>query len=212
MNHPGLALHVLALGLALALAGTDAALHPPDPPRPTLAPRCSYQRLRLVGAPLPASHPRYGREVERREGWLDTPPGGQGPIPVTCWLREGRLIELTTRGSEAIRDSEAAAALGSERGALGELSPGAAIDLDWIWAELGLAHSLGGEVELALVACDFAPGFLSYDQVSSPPGRCAVVHALRDPEPERSAEPGVLLRLGVGGPVVGVEGVLVEGI
>jgi len=161
VNDPGLPLHLVALGIALALAGADAALNPPPAPQPPLTPGCSYDRLRLVGPPLPARHPRYGPEVERWEGWLDTPPGAKAPIPVTCWLRDGRLVELASRGSEPISDEDAALALEQRQPRLGDLPPDADLDLDWIWAELGLQEEIDASLELhfvtALVPSDRFP-------------------------------------------------------
>lgn len=151
MHQPSLALHVVTIGVSLAIAGADAALHPPPPPAPEAQPRPRpYERLRLVGPPLPADHPRYGPDVERREGWLDTPPGARAPLPVTCWLREGRLVELASRGTEPISAADVALFLSPAQ--LGRLPPEAAVDLDWIWAELGLAERLDADVELHFVA------------------------------------------------------------
>lgn len=146
-----LPLHLAALGVALAIAGADAALHPPAPLLPQPAPRCSYERLRLVGAPLPANHPRYGPDVERWDGYLTTPPGAKAPIPVTCWLRDGRLVELASLGTEPLSDEDAADALAQEAPRLGVLPPETSIDLDWIWAELGLLESLDATAQLHFV-------------------------------------------------------------
>lgn len=145
-------LHLAAIALALIGAIVEGSLEPPSPPFP------SYERLALQPGER-TEHPRRSEALVQR-GELATPPGASGPIPVTCWTSRGQLVELALRGDSPVHPLELAEALdwylddaSAERAPpLGPWPAGTPLDLDYVWAEIGLLYDLRSLSELRLIA------------------------------------------------------------
>ena len=143
-------LHLSAIALALLGAIVEGSLEAPPPPFPR------FERLTLApGRPLP--HPRHP-QARLHRGALSTPPGGREPISIRCWVAQGQLVELGLPGQGPVSAPELAAALdwylerSQEAPPLGPWPFATQLDLDYVWAELGLLYELADVSELRLIA------------------------------------------------------------